>query len=40
MKKKETKNAARILSSWRKAMPFYYAIVWIVITSIVLIKWD
>jgi len=38
MKKKESKNAARILSSWRKAMPFYYAIALGIVVLIILIK--
>tara|TARA_B100001029_G_C15048337_1_gene448806 strand:- start:1662 stop:1778 length:117 start_codon:yes stop_codon:yes gene_type:complete len=38
MKKKESKNAARILSSWKKAMPFYYAIALGIVVLIILIK--
>jgi len=35
MRKKEVKNAAKILSSWKKMMPFYYAIVWIILLIII-----
>ena len=34
MNKKEKKNAAKILFSWRKAMPFYYGAVWIILLLI------
>jgi hypothetical protein len=38
MKKKRANNAAKILFSWRKAMPFYYGIAWIIIVLIVFTK--
>tara|TARA_X000001036_G_scaffold7034_1_gene6399 strand:+ start:691 stop:807 length:117 start_codon:yes stop_codon:yes gene_type:complete len=38
MKKKESKNAAKILFTWRKAMPFYYAIAIGIVILIVVIK--
>jgi len=38
MRKKEVKNAAKILSSWRKMMPFYYAAVWIILLFIIWIN--
>ena len=37
-RKKEVKNAAKILSSWRKMMPFYYAAVWIILLLIIWIN--
>ena len=35
MNKKQKKNAAKILFSWRKAMPFYYGAAFIILLSIV-----
>tara|TARA_X000000368_G_C22759144_1_gene591901 strand:+ start:301 stop:414 length:114 start_codon:yes stop_codon:yes gene_type:complete len=35
MKRKESKNAGKILSSWRKAMPFYYAAALIIVLIVV-----
>ena len=35
MDKKEKKNAAKILFTWKKAMPFYYAAASIILLSIV-----
>tara|TARA_B100001029_G_C14911993_1_gene367054 strand:- start:530 stop:643 length:114 start_codon:yes stop_codon:yes gene_type:complete len=37
MKKKETKNAEKVLFSWRKAMPYYYGIAWIILILIILL---
>ena len=38
MNRKQKKNAAKILFSWRKAMPFYYAIAIGIVILIVVIK--
>ncbi len=38
MKKKERNNAKKILFSWRKLMPFYYGIAWVIIALIVFLK--
>ena len=38
MKKRRANNAAKILFSWRKAMPFYYAIAIGIVILIVVIK--
>ena len=38
MKKRDSKKAERILTKWRKTMPFYYGVVWIILIAIVLIK--
>ena len=37
MKKKETKVAENVLFSWRKAMPYYYGVAWIILILIVLL---
>ncbi len=37
-KKRDSKKAEKILFSWRKMMPFYYGVVWIILVLIVLIK--
>ncbi len=34
---KRSKNAAKILFSWRKAMPIYYLGAWVIIIIIVLL---
>ena len=36
LSKKQIKNASRILSSWRKAMPYYYATAIIIVFLIIL----
>ncbi len=36
MKKKSSKSAEKILISWKKAMPFYYAVAFIILLIIVL----
>tara|TARA_B100001758_G_C18382930_1_gene598346 strand:- start:493 stop:606 length:114 start_codon:yes stop_codon:yes gene_type:complete len=37
MKKKETKVAENVLLSWRKAMPYYYGVAWIILILIILL---
>tara|TARA_B100000989_G_scaffold181783_1_gene136701 strand:- start:241 stop:357 length:117 start_codon:yes stop_codon:yes gene_type:complete len=34
-KKSRNKSAEKILFSWRKAMPFYYAAAWIILLIII-----
>tara|TARA_Y100000590_G_scaffold459708_1_gene617452 strand:- start:2333 stop:2449 length:117 start_codon:yes stop_codon:yes gene_type:complete len=36
-KSKRSKNAAKVLFSWRKAMPYYYAIAIIIVAIIIII---
>jgi|TARA_B100000700_G_scaffold331698_1_gene467231 hypothetical protein len=36
MKKQKHKTAAKILFSWRKAMPLYYAVIFIIIALIII----
>ncbi len=38
MKKRESKNAAKILFSWRKVMPYYYVAALGIVILIVVIK--
>tara|TARA_B100000287_G_C20450540_1_gene709307 strand:- start:223 stop:342 length:120 start_codon:yes stop_codon:yes gene_type:complete len=38
MNRKQKKNAANILFSWRKLMPFYYGAAWIVVLLIAFIN--
>tara|TARA_S200000501_G_C20396257_1_gene557191 strand:+ start:462 stop:581 length:120 start_codon:yes stop_codon:yes gene_type:complete len=37
-KKKSAKKAADILTSWRKAMPFYYAVALLIVGYVLFIK--
>jgi len=38
MKKKESKNAAKILFSWRKVMPYYYVAALGIVILIIIMK--
>tara|TARA_B100001250_G_scaffold305256_1_gene267223 strand:- start:204 stop:323 length:120 start_codon:yes stop_codon:yes gene_type:complete len=38
MNRKQKKNAAKILFSWRKLMPFYYGAAWIILLLIAFIN--
>tara|TARA_Y100000768_G_scaffold338811_1_gene281703 strand:- start:527 stop:643 length:117 start_codon:yes stop_codon:yes gene_type:complete len=38
MSKKSAKKASKILSKWRKTMPFYYAAALLIVAIVIIIK--